>query len=420
MGKPTMLRTQNMKLGDPRSRACALSLDGEGGKKPGRPQGQTQISTLTQSTDCANARHSPECLSRTDLLLKLLPSEQLRDMQRVFNCFDADGGGSISASEVGAIFKRLNLVTDRKLLRAIVEHIDVDGDGQIDFGEFCALMTQRSKLTERDDEIEVSEDPNGDNETESAVDDTGHNLDASTHREQRQTFDLAKEQERQEALRHFKHAVASMAFQKTEANSSSSREGSELAKVIKQLWLHPSMRSEWELQRVLHWSERFEFFQQLPPAIESDQRLNVCRVMRAQLVQPGEVFYRQGDSGNCMYFLFVGRVELRRKTEDAHRHPLVTVKQELESFGEAAAVSLSSDEERDATATAVTQCTVGLLSRHDWLRHVRTQAVRLVVDLLQAHPAMAACKRGLLLRMALDFEPIRFCQYVHDILFRPT
>ena len=66
-------------------------------------------------------------------MLKAIKTEQLKDMQRVFNMLDDNGGGSISASEVCIAFKKLNLVTNRSLLKAIVEAIDVDGDGQVEY-----------------------------------------------------------------------------------------------------------------------------------------------------------------------------------------------------------------------------------------------------------------------------------------------
>ena len=367
----------------------------------GHPRPVSRLQTVDY-TD-ANRGNLPETLSRTDLLLKLLPPEQLKDMRRVFNMFDADGGGSISASEVGAVFRRLNVITNRSMLKMIVETIDTDGDGQIDFGEFCALMTQRRKLAD----VDVG-DTDENSELHDAADVAEEVVGESSKRAQRQASDLAKEQQRQEAIRYFKHAVATMAFQKCDAISTS--------KVFRQLWLRPPMRSEWELQRILHCAERFEFIQQLPPAVQSDQRIDVCRMMRAQLVQPGEALYRQGDAGNCMYFLFVGQVELRHKMESADR-PQVTVKQEFESFGQEVVVRITTSGRREETAIATTECCVASLSRHDWIRYVRTQEVALIVDLLQGHPAMTACKREFLLRMALEFKPVRFCRCVHSVCF---
>lgn len=411
--RPLMLTVAKLKLklGDRRSRAQSLDLELSQRKADrfvaAHPRPLSRLQTVDQVDYNASRGKLPETLSRTDLLLKLLPPEQLKDMRRVFNMFDADGGGSISASEVGVVFRRLNLITNRSMLKTIVENIDADGDGRIDFGEFCALMTQRRKLADVDVGDADFGDDDGDETSELGdASDAEEVVGASSKSAKRQASDLAKEQQRQQAIRYFKHAVATMAFRKSDAVSSS--------KVFRQLWLRPPMRSEWELQRVLHCAERFEFIQQLPPAVQSDQRVDVCRMMRAELVQSGEALYRQGDPGSRMYFLFAGQVELRRKMDGADRLQ-VTVKQEFESFGQEVVVNIATSGWREETAIATTECCVASLSRHDWIRYVRTQEVALVVDLLQSHPAMTGCKREVLLRMALEFKPVRFYRCVHSL-----
>ena len=95
-----------------------------------------------------------ETLSRTDVLLNLLPPEQLADMREVFNVFDDDDSGEITIAEVSIVLRRMNLVPSNKMLKLVVEVIDVDGDGHIDFGEFVALMTQRRKPMLEEDEEE--------------------------------------------------------------------------------------------------------------------------------------------------------------------------------------------------------------------------------------------------------------------------
>lgn len=416
--------TVPVKLGDPRTRAMSLDTELIRRQAAVKTKFKDTVRLAADSAfDESREERLAERLSRTDVLLRLLPIDQLKDMRDVFNMFDDDGSGSITAAEVSVAFQRLKLVTNRAMLRAIVEHIDVDGDGRIDFGEFCALMTQRRKPAFLDEEDKDDADPAAGLEVAGEVDDVVAGaadaaLDMAWRRGEHAT-NLAKEQERQEAIRYFKRTVSFMAFRKSDSDPSSPRAGGELSKVLKQLWLRPAMRTEWELQRVLHWSERFAFIQQLPPAVQSDQRIDVCRMLKARLVKAGEVIYRQGDSGDCMYFLFAGEVELRRTSESvassggsSSGRAQTTVKKECESFGEVVVVSVAADERRDETASAVADCTVAELSRHDWTKYVRTQSVAYIVEILQAHPAMATCKRGLLLRMALELKPVQYYRCV--------
>lgn len=403
-----MPEPRNVKLGDRRSHCISVDR----GLTSTRPlRSQTRPLMSIQSTDLAHEMPEklPDTLSRTDVLLKLLPPEQLKDMQRVFNMFDDDGGGSISASELCIAFRKLNLITNRSLLKAIVEAIDVDGDGQISLGEFCALLTQRWKPSDVGDEdvdIDGEDDARGGNELDAAKDSL----------QKRQAFDFVKEQQRQEALRYFKHAVATMAFDKSNIfKSTSPRATAELSKVVRQLGLRPVVRSEWELLRVLHWSERFEFIKQLPPAVQSNQRIDVCRMMRSQHISSGGVLYRQGDPGDCMYFLFAGQVELRHKLEGTDR-PQIAVKREFENFGQEALLDITGGERRESSAIAMSDCTLASLTRHDWIRYVRSKEVAPIVDQLQRHPAMAACKRRALLQMALEFKSVQFHRCVHSIL----
>ncbi|KAK7265045.1 hypothetical protein RJT34_32661 [Clitoria ternatea] len=69
----------------------------------------------------------------------LLNQEQLL---RVFNCFDRDGNGYISAAELaGAMAKMGQPLTYRELTEMIKE-ADTDGDGVISFNEFATIMAR--------------------------------------------------------------------------------------------------------------------------------------------------------------------------------------------------------------------------------------------------------------------------------------
>jgi calmodulin len=65
------------------------------------------------------------------------PEEDLRD---AFNMFDADRSGSIDRDEVRMLMKKLAQDLTEEEIDAIMEEVDTDGDGEISFEEFRAMM----------------------------------------------------------------------------------------------------------------------------------------------------------------------------------------------------------------------------------------------------------------------------------------
>ena len=219
---------------------------------------------------------------KAQVLLTLLPPEQLRDMRVVFDMFDDDGGGTVSTAEVGITLRRQKLVASRKMLRTILAAIDVNGDGEIDFGEFVTLMTQRSKVVEHDVDEDDGEEPPAD------LTASPRTLEALASPRQPKA-EIQDAEEQAQAIRQFKRAISHLAFgSHMTSNPTSPRAMEELDRVKAQLGVKKEMRTEWELQRVLIFMERFEFIQELPPAEDSDQRIDACRVLGVQEVEPGD------------------------------------------------------------------------------------------------------------------------------------
>lgn len=65
------------------------------------------------------------------------PEKELRD---AFAVFDTDGSGSIDRKELKKLMKKLGQILSEAELDAMMDEVDSNGDGEISFAEFKALM----------------------------------------------------------------------------------------------------------------------------------------------------------------------------------------------------------------------------------------------------------------------------------------
>lgn len=61
-------------------------------------------------------------------------------MKKMFNLIDADGSGRIERDELRVAIERLGLAATQKDLEETETSMDEDGDGTIDFKEFCNAL----------------------------------------------------------------------------------------------------------------------------------------------------------------------------------------------------------------------------------------------------------------------------------------
>jgi len=68
-------------------------------------------------------------------------SDGLDELRAAFNMFDKDGSGQISIQELKQVMHSLGeRLTDREL-EEMIHEADNNGDGEINFEEFCKMMT---------------------------------------------------------------------------------------------------------------------------------------------------------------------------------------------------------------------------------------------------------------------------------------
>jgi calmodulin len=75
-------------------------------------------------------------------MVDLLSEQYLEEFREVFNLFDKDGSGTISASELGTVMRTLGQNPSETEVENMIREVDKDGNGEIDFEEFCKLMVR--------------------------------------------------------------------------------------------------------------------------------------------------------------------------------------------------------------------------------------------------------------------------------------
>jgi calmodulin len=82
-----------------------------------------------------------------------LTEEQTAEFKEAFALFDKDGDGTISTKELGTVMNSLGQKPTIAELEAMIKEVDIDGNGEIDFGEFLTMMAKKLKETDLEEDI---------------------------------------------------------------------------------------------------------------------------------------------------------------------------------------------------------------------------------------------------------------------------
>ena len=70
-----------------------------------------------------------------------------------FSLFDKDGDGTITTKELGTVMRSLGQNPTDSELQDMVNEVDADGNGTIDFPEFLTMMARKMKDTDSEEEM---------------------------------------------------------------------------------------------------------------------------------------------------------------------------------------------------------------------------------------------------------------------------
>jgi Ca2+-binding EF-hand superfamily protein len=71
-----------------------------------------------------------------------LTEEQIEMLRKAFDMFDREKTGQIETSMCGTILRTLGQTFDEGDLESIIEEVDADGSGQLEFDEFLTLCAR--------------------------------------------------------------------------------------------------------------------------------------------------------------------------------------------------------------------------------------------------------------------------------------
>jgi calmodulin len=84
---------------------------------------------------------------------EFLSEDQIAEFREAFSLFDKDGDGTISTKELGTVMRSLGQNPTEAELDELIEEVDVDGNGEVDFSEFLNLMAKRMRESETEEEL---------------------------------------------------------------------------------------------------------------------------------------------------------------------------------------------------------------------------------------------------------------------------
>lgn len=91
--------------------------------------------------------------SKSDSDVNSLTSEQIEEFREAFSLFDRNGDGTITTTELGTVMRSLGQNPTETELRDMINEVDEDGSGTVEFDEFLKMMAKKLKDSDAMEEL---------------------------------------------------------------------------------------------------------------------------------------------------------------------------------------------------------------------------------------------------------------------------
>jgi len=80
-------------------------------------------------------------------------SVKLKEYRDAFDMFDRDRDGTVTSRELASVMKSLIRDVSELEIKQMIQEVDIDGNGVIDFEEFVIMMNRRNKETDAEEDV---------------------------------------------------------------------------------------------------------------------------------------------------------------------------------------------------------------------------------------------------------------------------
>jgi len=87
-------------------------------------------------------------------ILESLTSEELATFKEAFTVFDKNQDGTITTKELLTVMRSLGQNPTDAEVQDMINEVDADGSGAVEFPEFCVMMVKKMQETDTENEVQ--------------------------------------------------------------------------------------------------------------------------------------------------------------------------------------------------------------------------------------------------------------------------
>jgi len=107
------------------------------------------LETFSRCPFCRRLAPKAYVLAQADSLTE----EQIAEYKEAFSLFDKSGDGTITTKDLGTVIRALGKNPTEAELQDIINEVDPNGDGTVDFPAFLTIMARKMKDTDTEEDI---------------------------------------------------------------------------------------------------------------------------------------------------------------------------------------------------------------------------------------------------------------------------